>query len=135
MSTPFTGLLPRDARSTDGPLQASRRTRPRAEDRVRARQRLYEITIPRMSIEADFAAVRHRLLADFPGVVEVLAMSTPSTVLIVYDGEDEVDSWCEALSDAVATRRRSGERHDSRISAGRIGARPTRPRRRSCSPF
>jgi hypothetical protein len=68
---------------------------------------LYEITIPGLSLKADFPAVRHRLLADFPYVVEVLAMTTPSTVLVVYLGEDEVDAWIEALSDSVATRRMS----------------------------
>jgi hypothetical protein len=70
-----------------------------------AMQKLYEITIPGLSLNADFPAVRHRLLADFPYVVEVVAMTTPSTVLVVYLGEDEVDDWIEALSDSVATRR------------------------------
>jgi hypothetical protein len=68
-------------------------------------QKLYEITIPGLSLKADFPAVRHRLLADFPYVVEVVAMTTPSTVLVVYLGQDEVDDWIEALSDSVATRR------------------------------
>jgi hypothetical protein len=70
-------------------------------------QKLYEITIPGLSIRADFPAVRHRLLADFPHVVEVLAMTTPSTVLVVYLGEHELDAWLDALSDSVATRRMS----------------------------
>jgi hypothetical protein len=34
---------------------------------------LYEITIPGLSMKHDLPAVRHRLLADFPQVVEVLA--------------------------------------------------------------
>jgi hypothetical protein len=68
-------------------------------------QKLYEITIPGLSMKADFPAVRHRLLADFPHVIEVLAMTTPATVLIAYLGEDEVDAWIDALSDSVATRR------------------------------
>jgi hypothetical protein len=54
-------------------------------------QRLYEITIPGLSMTADFPAVHHRLLADFPDVVDVLAMTTPATVLVVYTGEQEVD--------------------------------------------
>lgn len=74
-------------------------------------QRLYEITIPGLSIDNDFRAVRRRLLADFPHVVEVFAMSTPETVLIAYRGEDEIDAWCEALGDAVAITRRSLEQH------------------------
>jgi hypothetical protein len=72
-------------------------------------QRLYEITIPSLSIENDFAVVRQRLLADFASVVEVLAMRMPGTVLIVYRGEDEVDAWCGALSDAVAAGRSTTE--------------------------
>jgi hypothetical protein len=85
----------------------SRRTISRPRGREGMGQRLYEITIPALSIETDFPAVRHRLRGDFPRVVEVLAMTTPGTVLVVYDGEDEIDAWCRALSDAVATRPRS----------------------------
>jgi hypothetical protein len=70
-------------------------------------QRLYEITIPNLSLETEFATVRRRLLADFPAVLEVFATRAPGTLLIAYGGEDEVDAWCAALSDAVAARRRS----------------------------
>ena len=68
-------------------------------------QKLYEITIPGLSMTADFPAVHHRLLADFPDVVDVLAMTTPATVLIAYMGKPEVDCWIDALSDSVSTRR------------------------------
>ena len=68
-------------------------------------QRLYEITIPGLSMRADLPAVRHRLLADFPQVLDVFAMTRPHTVLVVYLGEEEVDAWIDALSDSVATRR------------------------------
>jgi hypothetical protein len=68
-------------------------------------QKLYEITIPGLSMTADFPAVHHRLLADFPDVVDVLAMTAPATLLVVYGGEPEVDGWIDALSDSVATRR------------------------------
>jgi hypothetical protein len=44
-------------------------------------QNLYQITIPGLSMKAGFPAARRRLLGDFPQVVEVLAMTTPSTVL------------------------------------------------------
>jgi hypothetical protein len=82
----------------------------------------YEITIPGLSMHTDFPAVRHRLLADFPDVVDVLAMITPATVLVVYRGTDEVDAWIDALSESVATRRiglgrsrsRGGRRHPGR---------------------
>jgi hypothetical protein len=87
--------------------RTNRRTSRRLGGREGVGQRLYEITIPALSIETDFPAVRQRLLGDFARVVEVLAMSTPGTVLVVYHGEDEVDAWCRALSDAIETRRRS----------------------------
>jgi hypothetical protein len=64
-------------------------------------QKLYEITIPGLSMKADLPAIRDRLLADFPRVIEVLSMTTPATVLIVYRGEEEVDAWIDALSDSV----------------------------------
>jgi hypothetical protein len=68
-------------------------------------QQLYQITIPGLSLKRDFPAARRRLVADFPRVVDVLATTTPATVLVAYLGEDEVDSWLDALSDSVATRR------------------------------
>lgn len=73
-------------------------------------------------MKADFPAVRHRVLADFPHVVEVLAMTTPATVLVVYYGEDEVDAWLDALSDSVATRRISLRRCHIRRAAHRSTA-------------
>lgn len=83
-------------------------------------QKLYEITIPGLSMRTDFPAVRHRLLADFPYVMDVLPMTTPATVLITYLGEEEVDAWIDALSDSVATRRMSLGRSGLR----RLNARP-----------
>ena len=66
---------------------------------------LYQITIPGLSLKRDFSAARRRLVEDFPRVLEVFATATPATVLVAYLGEDEVDSWLDALSDSVATRR------------------------------
>lgn len=71
----------------------------------RAGQRLYEITIPGLALDREFAAVRRRLLAQFPHVVEVFAMSLEGTLLIAYQGEDQIDEWCAALSEAVAVER------------------------------
>jgi|SRR5579884_2070297 len=86
-------------------------------------QKLYEIMIPGLSMTADFPAVHHRLLADFPDVVDVLAMTTPATVLVVYKGEPEVEGWIDALSDSVATRR-------IRLGPGHVAVRQPRPPRR-----
>jgi hypothetical protein len=75
-------------------------------------QKRYQITIPGLSIEDDFPGARRRLLADFPRVVEVLAMTTTSTVVVTYVGEDEVDAWLEAISESVTTRRTILRRSD-----------------------
>ena len=80
-------------------------------------QNLCEITIPGLSIKAEYPAVRHRLLADFPDVLEVLPMTTPATVLVVFRGEEEFDAWVDALSDSVATRRMSLGRSRSSANA------------------
>ena len=80
-------------------------------------QNLCEITIPGLSIQSEFPAVRHRLLADFPDVLEVLPMTTPATVLVVFRGEEEFDAWVDALSDSVATRRMSLGRSRIRSTA------------------
>jgi hypothetical protein len=69
--------------------------------------KLYEITIPGLSVAAEQPVVRHRLLADFDDVLEVLATTMPATVLIVYRGAAKPDNWLDALTDAVATRRAS----------------------------
>jgi hypothetical protein len=76
-------------------------------------QKLYEITIPGLSMKGDFPAVRRRLIADFPRVLEVLATATPATILVAYLGEDDVDAWFDALCDSLATRRMSVRRGDA----------------------
>ncbi len=68
-------------------------------------QKLYQITIPGLSLKRDFPAARRRLIADFPRVQEVIATTIPATVLVAYLGDDEVDAWLDALSDSVAIRR------------------------------
>jgi hypothetical protein len=83
-------------------------------------QNLCEITIPGLSIKAEYPAVRHRLLADFPDVLEVLQTTRPATVLVVFRGEDEFDAWVDALSDSVATRRMSLGRSRIRSSANAV---------------
>jgi hypothetical protein len=69
-----------------------------------AMPRLYEITIPGLSVSGDLPAVRRRLLSSFPGVVDVLATIWPATLLIAYRGQDQVDAWLDALSDSVGER-------------------------------
>jgi hypothetical protein len=76
-------------------------------------QKLYEITIPGLSMKGDFPAARRRLIADLPRVLEVLAMATPATVPVAYLGEDDIDAWFEALCGSVATRRMRVRRGDA----------------------
>jgi hypothetical protein len=76
-------------------------------------QQLYRITVPGLSVKSDFTAVRGRLLAEFPAVVDVIATTAPATVLVVYRGRDEVDAWLVAIADA-ATHGRASARGMSR---------------------
>ena len=73
-------------------------------------QRLYQITIPGLSMKGNVSGARRRLIADFPRVLEVLATTIPATVLVAYLGDDEVDAWLDALSDSVAIRRMNPRR-------------------------
>ena len=70
-------------------------------------QQLYRITVPGLAVTRDFTAVRRRLLADFPAVIDVVATTAPATVLVLYRGPDDADAWLAAVADA-ATRRRAG---------------------------
>jgi hypothetical protein len=67
-------------------------------------QRISRITLPALSIKRDFEPARRRLLADFPAVHDVLATTTPATLLVLYSGPAEADAWLAALLDSVATR-------------------------------
>jgi hypothetical protein len=79
---------------------------------------LYDITIPGFSRAGDLPAVRRRLLAQFPLVREVLATLVPSTIRIVYQGQDEIDRWLEVLSKAAADSRLGLEPGAARSAAG-----------------
>jgi hypothetical protein len=83
--------------------------------------RLYQITIPGLSMKGDFPAGRRRLIAEFPRVLEVFATTIPATVLVAYVGADELDARLDALSDSVAMRRaslRRGDAADAKDAAG-----------------
>lgn len=53
----------------------------------------------------DWAAVHDRLLDDFPGITDVLASTMTATLLIVYEGDANVDAWLEGISDGILSRR------------------------------
>lgn len=67
--------------------------------------RLFEITVPGLSVKSDWAAVHDRLLDDFPCVTDVLATTLPATLLIVYEGDSDIDSWLDGIRDALLSRR------------------------------
>ena len=103
--------MPTPTNTTNPPTPTTQRTpgwplttRSPRRRRGHAIPRLYQITIPGLSITAHFSAVRRRLLADFPEVIDVLATTMPGTVLIAYRGEADSDAWLDALGEAVAMR-------------------------------
>jgi hypothetical protein len=86
--------------------------------------RLFQLTVPGLSVKTDAAAVRTRLRADFADIDDVLATTMPATLLIVYAGEDRVDEWLTALSGAVhrrsqLARRQPAARLPRRAQTGR----------------
>jgi hypothetical protein len=67
--------------------------------------RLYLITVPGLTVASEWAPVHDRLLDDFPEVTDVLATTMPATLLIVYEGDANVDAWLQGISDGVLSRR------------------------------
>jgi hypothetical protein len=69
--------------------------------------RLCMITVPGLQVKLDCAAVHDRLLDDFPQISDVLATTIPETLLIVYEGDDDIDAWLAGISDGILSRRMS----------------------------
>jgi hypothetical protein len=69
--------------------------------------RLYMITVPGLQVRLDWAVVHDRLLDDFPQLRDVLATTIPETLLIVYEGDDDIDAWLDGISDGILSRRMS----------------------------
>jgi hypothetical protein len=67
--------------------------------------RLYMITVPGLNVKLDWAAVHDRLLDDFPQVIDVLATTIAATLLIVYEGDADIDGWLAGVSDGILSRR------------------------------
>jgi hypothetical protein len=68
-------------------------------------QSICRITVPGLTIERDFEDARERLLGGFPDVREVIATTAPATLLVLYAGPQEVDSWLDVLLDSVEASR------------------------------
>ena len=69
--------------------------------------RLFMVTVPGLKVASDWRAVHDRLLDDFPGITDVLATTMTATLLIVYEGDANVDAWLEGISDGILSRRLS----------------------------
>jgi hypothetical protein len=78
--------------------------------------RLCMITVPGLQVKLDCAAVHDRLLDDFPQISDVLATTIPETLLIAYDGDDDIDAWLVGICDGILSRR---------LSAGHAARAPT----------
>jgi hypothetical protein len=65
------------------------------------------LTVPGLKVASEWGAVHDRLLDDFPGITEVLATTMTATLLIVHEGEADVDAWLEGISDGILSRRLS----------------------------
>jgi hypothetical protein len=65
------------------------------------------LTVPGLKVASDWEAVHDRLLDDFPRVTDVLATTMTATLLIVHEGDADVDAWLEGISDAILSRRLS----------------------------
>ena len=69
--------------------------------------RLLMLTVPGLKVASDWRAVHDRLLDDFSGITDVLATTMTATLLIVYQGDANVDDWLEGISDGILSRRLS----------------------------
>jgi hypothetical protein len=63
------------------------------------------LTVPGLQVKSDWVAVHARLLDDFPEVTDVLATTMTATLLIVYEGEVDVDAWLDGVGQAILARR------------------------------
>jgi hypothetical protein len=67
--------------------------------------RLFMLTVPGLEVASDWGAVHDRLLDDCPRITDVLATTMTATLLIVHEGDADVDAWLEGISDGILSRR------------------------------
>jgi hypothetical protein len=95
--------------------------------------RLYMITVPGLNVKLDWAAAHDRLLDDFPQVIDVLATTIAATLLIVYEGDADIDDWLAGVSDGILSRRISATTahtwQQQRTAASASGPSEAGPRR------
>jgi hypothetical protein len=84
--------------------------------------RLYSITVPGLDVRRHWAPVHDRLLDDFPQITDVLATTIAETLLIVYEGEVDVDAWLASMSEGVLSDQRHARRKVRRPRASPVEA-------------
>jgi hypothetical protein len=58
---------------------------------------LCELEVPGLRVATSLGRARSALLRRFPGVTDVLATTRPGTLLLVYEGDEELEQWAVAL--------------------------------------
>jgi hypothetical protein len=66
---------------------------------------LLMLTVPGLEVRSDWSSLHDRLLDDFAEIEDVLATTIPATVLIVYEGDADVDGWLERVGETIEIRR------------------------------
>ena len=66
---------------------------------------LLMLTVPGLEVKSDWAPVHDWLLDGFPQITDVLATTLTGTLLIVHEGDAEVDAWLDGISEAILIRR------------------------------
>jgi hypothetical protein len=92
--------------------------------------KLYMITVPGLEVKSDWRAVHDRLLDDFPEVTDVLATTTPATILIAYKRRADVDGWFESISETILRPRHKVRPRPRGARSASLVATRTRHRRR-----
>jgi hypothetical protein len=69
-------------------------------------QKLCRITIPGLVVKRDFTAARRRLLAEFPGIEEVIATTAPGTLLVLFFGPEDLHAWLGTLDSLAGSEAR-----------------------------
>ena len=83
---------------------------------------LFMLTVPRLDVRSDWRCLHDRLLDDFPEIEDVLATTIPATVLIVHEGDADVDGWLERVGKTIEMRRLAARRPARWPPAGRTSA-------------
>ncbi len=69
--------------------------------------RLLMLTVPGLEVKSDWSAAHDWLLDSYAQITDVLATTIAATLLIVHEGDAEVDAWLGGISEALLARRLS----------------------------